>query len=322
MLKRFAYWAARRIRPDFIRRYEIGKFAEGHIVPQNIQGPVEDPFQEGSIRPCSGIDLNPQEQVALLEEFADFHALFTMIRTDPRINPQYHTSGDRIRNGYYPTPDAETYAAIIARTRPPRIVEVGGGYSTLIARAVIDRLQLATELVVVDPAPRTDVRLAAHRLITARVENYCLAGMALPPSSILFIDSSHVLRAGGDVAYLYDEVIPNLAVGVRVHVHDIFLPFDYSASALRAWWTEQYVLEALLSHSPRYHIELTLRWLTRTAPELMARVFGPVVTENPAHGGGSVWFRITDGYPEQSVRPEDRSFQHIQQVQPPHGPMQ
>jgi hypothetical protein len=84
--------------------------------------------------------------------------------------------------------------------------------------------------------------------------------------------------------------VPSLPSDVAVHVHDIYLPFDYSQLGVALWWTEQYLLLALLSHSPRYRVDLALRWMTAVNPALMADVFGPIVAKDPAHGGGSFWF--------------------------------
>jgi hypothetical protein len=54
----------------------------------------------------------------------------------------------------------------------------------------------------------------------------------LAESDILFIDSSHVLRIGNDVYYEYLEIIPRLAAGVLVHIHDIFLPLNIRKNGL------------------------------------------------------------------------------------------
>jgi hypothetical protein len=180
---------------------------------------------------------------------------------------------------------------MIAIRRPSRIIEIGGGFSTLVARSALDQLGLDTELVVIDPEPRTDVTAAASRVIRQRVEQAGLSESDFPPSSILFIDSSHILRTGGDLPFLYCDLAPSLPSDVAVHVHDIYLPFDYSQLAVDLWWTEQYLLLALLSHSPRYRVVLALRWMTAMNPELMAEVFGPIVARDAAHGGGSFWFR-------------------------------
>ena len=39
--------------------------------------------------------------------------------------------------------------------------------------------------------------------------------------------SSHILMPGSDVDLLLNRVLPRLPSGVLVHIHDIFLPFDY-----------------------------------------------------------------------------------------------
>jgi len=44
---------------------------------------------------------------------------------------------------------------------------------------------------------------------------------------LLFIDSSHVVRQQGDVLYEFLGIIPSLAKGVYVHIHDIFTPRNY-----------------------------------------------------------------------------------------------
>jgi len=48
----------------------------------------------------------------------------------------------------------------------------------------------------------------------------------LEENDILFIDSSHLLKIGSDVQFL--EVLPRLKTGVIVHIHDVFLPANYS----------------------------------------------------------------------------------------------
>ena len=46
-------------------------------------------------------------------------------------------------------------------------------------------------------------------------------------NDILFIDSSHVLKLGNDVAFLLIDVLPRLRSGVVGHVHDISRSFEY-----------------------------------------------------------------------------------------------
>jgi hypothetical protein len=87
---------------------------------------------------------------------------------------------------------------------------------------------------------------------------------ALESGDILFIDSSHVAKTGGDVNFLVFEVLPRLKAGVRVHVHDIVYPFEYP----REWalegraWNESYLLRAFLQYNTTYQIEMFPSYLT------------------------------------------------------------
>jgi hypothetical protein len=46
-------------------------------------------------------------------------------------------------------------------------------------------------------------------------------------NDVLFIDSSHVGKAGSDVNCLLFDILPSLRSGVHVHVHDVLHPFEY-----------------------------------------------------------------------------------------------
>ena len=88
-------------------------------------------------------------------------------------------------------------------------------------------------------------------LISSRVEEASLdLFLGLEENDVLFIDSSHVARTGGDVTLLFLEVLPRLQPGVVVQVHDVFLPFEYPRDwvmdSLR-FWNEQYLLQAFFA---------------------------------------------------------------------------
>ena len=108
----------------------------------------------------------------------------------------------------------------------------------------------------------------------------------LSPGDILFIDSTHVVKAGSDVNWLFLYVLPQLPTGVVVHVHDIFWPFEYPGSWLAEHrdWTEDYLLRAFLIGNTGWEIMLFSSWLWRCHPELVpARLAG----QEP----GSIWLR-------------------------------
>jgi hypothetical protein len=239
-----------------------------------------------------GIDMNDEDQLALLRSWSGHECLFRALRADPAINPP-HASSELIQNGFYSTPDAEIYAAMIASERPAVIIEVGGGFSTLIARAALELLELrSTTLFVVDPEPRTDITSAADFVVRRQVEQTDPGALPLDEPVLLFIDSSHVIRTGGDVPHLYNKVIPRLVPGSLVHSHDIGIPFDYPPFYQSRLYTEHYVLHALLQGSLRFKVAFATQYLGWKYPDELTAVFGKdVPTRNR---GSSFWFRVCE----------------------------
>jgi predicted O-methyltransferase YrrM len=149
---------------------------------------------------------------------------------------------------WFPRLDAAAAYAMVRATRPRRIVEVGSGHSTrFLARAVRDG-GLDTRLTAIDPAPRASLEGLAITFVPKRVQDAGLEPFAaLAAGDVLFIDSSHQVKAGSDVEFLLGRVLPKLERGARVHFHDIFLPDDYP----RGWewrrYNEQPAVQSLLA---------------------------------------------------------------------------
>ena len=79
--------------------------------------------------------------------------------------------------------------------------------------------------------------------------------------------------------------------GVVIHAHDIFLPFPYPKEWVEEgrFWSEQYLLQALLIGGPLFEVLLAVHYLHRNFGEDFAAAF-PVLRRYP-HVGGSFWFR-------------------------------
>ncbi|MDK3016413.1 class I SAM-dependent methyltransferase [Pseudodonghicola flavimaris] len=158
-------------------------------------------------------------------------------------------SGYRAGNGYFDRPDAEALYLMIRRFAPTRVVEVGCGHSTRITRQAIRDGGLETELLAIDPWPRADIADAVDRFEQSPVETADPEIFAaLGAGDVLFIDSSHQLRIGNDVAHLFCRILPALAPGVVIHVHDVFLPYEYPKRFFYDCpsWGEQYMLHGVL----------------------------------------------------------------------------
>ena len=177
--------------------------------------------------------------------------------------------GFNLANEYCTTPDAEVLYSMVQLYRPGRIVEIGSGHSTHLFRCAIRDAQLATRLISIDPEPRRDISKWADEIIKMRVEDLGDFGLidSLAENDILFIDSSHSIEAGSDVVFLFLNVLRRLRAGVLVHLHDIFLPFEYPESWIlkdRLRWNEQYLLHATLNGSDEFKVLWPGHYLERT----------------------------------------------------------
>jgi len=168
-------------------------------------------------------------------------------------------------NGFFETIDAEIAYCLVRQLKPRRIVEVGGGYSSRVMAAAIDmnaKLDGSMgELVTIDPYPdRFPQKALGDRvhLITEPIQNVDPGlFLSLRSGDFLFLDSSHVVGIGSDVVKEYLEILPKLAPGVVIHAHDIFIPSDYPREAVLrnlAFWSEQYLLQALLMFNPHFEV--------------------------------------------------------------------
>jgi predicted O-methyltransferase YrrM len=177
-----------------------------------------------------------------------------------------------LHNYYYTTPDAEVLYAIVQLHRPRLVVEVGSGNSTLLFRQAITDAGSPTRLVSIDPEPRRNVARHADVCVREQVEKTrSLDWFAqLRADDILFIDSSHEIQSGNDVLFLFLKVLPTLAPGVIVHIHDIFLPYEYPRDWVvrERWnWGEQYLVQAMLQGSREFEVLWAGHYLQRTKPE-------------------------------------------------------
>jgi len=208
------------------------------------------------------------------------------------------TEGDRLKgekffwnNEMFSHSDALAYYCFIRHYQPKTIVEVGGGFSTLIALEALQRNGLG-RVICVEPYPRpflqTNPRLT---LIQREAQTIPAADFKdwLTDSDFLFLDSTHTVKTGSDCTHLYLRVLPHIQHNILVHSHDVFLPFGMPRDWLlkdHAYWTEQYLVMALLIDNPKtkvlygsaYHEAFNKNALTR------------MMNNKWTTGGGSFWF--------------------------------
>lgn len=188
--------------------------------------------------------------------------------------------------------EGEVLHCVMRSFAPRTVVEVGGGASTaLIADAAAANASEGrgeARIVTVDPyaspllerLERVEVlRVPAQ---VAPMELFTRLGAG----DLLFIDSTHTLKTGSELPRLYLEVLPRLAPGVLVQIHDIFLPFVYSPWILSdLWdWQETTLLAALLTGNQHLDILCCLSALHHAMPEPLQDLL-PDYRPRPIVGG-------------------------------------
>jgi len=280
-------------RPLFRQAEEAGL----HILPVHYYSPVPDtraPIWKD--RPHdSGIDLRIDaglETIGTLVKAyrTELDALPRATADDPHQfylgNPAYHPG------------EAEILYGMVRSGKPKRIIEIGCGFSSLlIAQALIDgRDEFQCDYVCIepyppaylDPPPDGVTEFVRSDLQSVPLERF----QALEAGDILFIDSTHVVKTGSDVVYEYLEILPVLKPGVIIHIHDIFLPFEYPKQWIewnRFFWNEQYLLKALLLGSHDFEIMIASHAIYRDRREDF-EVLIPSLA-NSTHGPSAFWMK-------------------------------
>jgi hypothetical protein len=116
---------------------------------------------------------------------------------------------------------------------------------------------------------------------------------SLGSGDVLFLDGSHRVFTGSDATVFFCDLLPALAPGVLVGVHDVYLPDDYPEDIAERHYSEQYLLAALLLGEPSWlRLELAADYASKR-PEL-ARILDPLWSRPELAGvqthGVAFWF--------------------------------
>jgi hypothetical protein len=215
-------------------------------------------------RNLPGIAWNSAGQLQLLAAFSNNSELLTLSRQERDSHEFY------LDNGAFGSGDAEYWYNLIRYKKPKRIIEIGSGFSTRMARQALEANERedprhTCEHILIEPYEHEWLEELGVRVIREKVEDSDIRMFEdLGADDILFIDSSHVIRPRGDVLFEYLEILPTLNVGVIVHIHDIFSPKDYPAQWIVdevRLWNEQYLVEAFLTSNSDWQIIGALNFL-------------------------------------------------------------
>jgi len=236
----------------------IHHYYEPVVYSEDLARPLSDE------RDIPGLDMNIQGQLDLLDQFK-----FNEDLADLPIEEQ--TTGKfYFQNQWFESGDAEILFNMIRHLKPKRIIEVGGGYSTLmiqhaVAKAIAEDDSYACSHTCIEPYEQQLLDFTGVNLIRERVETLDIELFrSLGQNDILFIDSSHVIRPQGDVVFELLQILGTLNKGVYVHLHDIFTPRDYPEEWVlqdSKLWNEQYLLEGFLAFNQQFTVVAALNHL-------------------------------------------------------------
>ena len=270
------------------------------VPPGHFYSPIVDPAELHAHRaivfdrkaPLPGIDLRTAEQLAMIDRLARHYPALPFPER-PTDGLRYHYENPAFGYG-----DAIILGCMLAELRPERLVEFGSGYSSCATLDVAERLlDGRLDCTFVDPYPELLRSLhgtldpARHRIVESRAQDIPFDVVdALQAGDVLFIDSTHVSKAGSDVNFHLFTLLPRLRSGIYIHFHDIFYPFEYP----EAWffeenrsWNELYLLRAFLMDNPAYEIVVFNNYLGREHVAAMEAAM-PLFMRN---AGGSLWLR-------------------------------
>jgi len=230
-----------------------------HVLPVHYYSPVPNILElkrtkaEWS-RPSDlpGIHVDLDTQLKLLS------SVCTPYQFEYKGNPHYREGQDKHFGPGYGPIVSKALELNKREGRPGRITSVEP-YPSAALRALPDIELLA------QPVQRTDLSVFT----------------SLGEGDLLFIDSSHTVRPGGDVNFLVLEVLPRLKPGVIVHIHDIYLPYDYQRDTCETFfhWTETSLVRAYMTHNPKVEILACMSHLHYERAQGMQQVFPDYVPQ-------------------------------------------
>jgi hypothetical protein len=267
-----------------------GHFYSPITDPRELEGDAARIFDRGT--PPAGVDLREAEQVRYAERMAEHYGSLEF-GAEPCEGLRYHYENPAFSYG-----DGIVLACTLLLHRPAKLIEVGSGYSSAAALDIVERrLGWATRCLFIDPyTDRLEALLRPEdrgrvEVVRARVQDVELAVYdRLGPDDVLFIDSTHVVKTGSDVAHHLARVLPRLQPGVLVHFHDVFYPFEYPeqwAVVENRSWNELHCLHAFLHGNRDWEIVFFNDFMARAHRELLVRLM-PLFLANP---GGGLWLR-------------------------------
>ena len=281
-----------------VRLKKLVKFLSPRWQKLYMEYPVQFSPRYGHGNPPHGqlytiIQANRQTYSDLLQEALNytsvFHGIKKQVAETDTLQPAYN-------NDFLPGLDIVGIYTILAKYKPERYIEVGSGNSTKVAHKAIKEQGLQTKIISIDPNPRAEIDTISDEVIRQPFENIDVDFLlSLKKNDVLFIDNSHRVLPNSDAMVFFMEILPRLQPGVIVHIHDIYLPYDYPPFMCDRFYSEQYTLAAFILANPTRYATLLPNYFISEDTELrkiLAPIWNHPNLKDVEQHGGSYWIRI------------------------------
>ena len=243
-------------------------------------------------RPTPGIDWNGERQRWLARDVFGAQERLAFVQHETGDPTEYWAANDQ-----YPALDAWVLEGFLRYLRPKRMIEIGSGFSSLVsARVNREFLAGSMRFTCVEPYPRPFLQAGVPGISELRVELAQETPLdlfeSLGEGDVVFVDTSHTVKTGGDAAWIYGEVLPRLRPGVVVQIHDAFIPGDYPEQWVReGWgWNEIYLIKAFLAFNSAFEVLFGVQWMLQNEAGLVDEAF-PGFAEHRERAGGALWLQ-------------------------------
>ena len=235
--------------------FEPGHYYSPLVEPSEYYLQQQKIFAQPSFIP-SEISFNAEAQAALLRQFEGYYAEMPFGET-PEAGYRYSFD-----NVFFTYSDAITMYSMMRHLKPRRIVEIGSGFSSALILDTNEQFfNGSIELTFIEPDPERLFKNLKQgervNIIQQKIQDVD-AGVfqQLEAGDFLLIDTSHVSKSGSDVNHIYFNILPCLKKGVKIHIHDIFFPFEYPEKWVIEGrsWNEVFLLRAFLAFNNSFSI--------------------------------------------------------------------
>lgn len=235
-----------------------GVARQGFFIPYRYAAGVEEPQAYDALAPF--FEAATPAMHVLLSEAEGLAA--TLERFSGAQPPQ-----PRWEQSWFPRLDGVAAYTLVRQTPPKRILEVGSGHSTRFLAQAAHDAGAPTAHECIDPAPRASLTaLKVDWRAELLSPSHAALFSELEAGDMAVFDSSHILMPGTDVDMILNRLLPVLKPGVRVHIHDVFLPDPYPAGWSWRGYNEQNALGPLLA-SPGWRVVFS-SWFAATRMDL------------------------------------------------------